>query len=442
MSKTNFGYIHFDDPHQHSHAYVSVSGEPATRIQGTHETPSNIIFLTNLNYNLMFDSGMGNHSRYRNNNFLRCNLDNIYKLSTSMNDDSLKTEILSCIFKNVMYIVDKVLKLESIPKNSLRQGIRLHLLGYDNPISARFKRIIKDATSYYVQVERDGDLVAAEDQKTFSIPMLGHLKNIFSMPYPAGKWTKVDKFPRQNQNSIKEWVLSQKTPFLAKIKINYMPEEFHRIVNFGSNPLNFNSTRQWVTTTELLLLISVNAELEILDAYSSEKVIKFTPLLDRLKQIPEICNLSKSFDIFLENLWSGLSCDQPDYRNKNKNYVNPLKPFIRAYDRSFCFEKAIQFYELGYDVYSYGTNKIVLDGTYLKDTNILNIAESTDTIPPICNDCDTEYLESKDVSTPIGMLQKLYATDDIEKLVAIDNQVVAQVVGGLPGMNDLKKIYV
>jgi hypothetical protein len=51
-------------------------------------------------------------------------------------------------------------------------------------------------------------------------------------------------------------------------------------------------------------------------------------------------------------------------------------------------------------------------------------------------------LESKDVSTPIGMLQKLYATDDIEKLVAIDNQVVAQVVGGLPGMNDLKKIYV
>ena len=77
-----FGCVFFDDVQKHTTGFCSYNGERAKRIRGTQDLDSDIVWLTNLEYDLMWYSGFSSHARFRRADFLRQNINKIINITT------------------------------------------------------------------------------------------------------------------------------------------------------------------------------------------------------------------------------------------------------------------------------------------------------------------------------------------------------------------------
>lgn len=425
MIHNKYGCVIFESQLQHDTAWATrMDDDEPVFISGTSELSSDIFWLSNLPYKLHWQSGFSNHTRIISSNYLRLSTERIAN-QLGIQDNLYKQSLyLSKIFGKIMSMSHKLLGIENDNLESLKKGVRIHAGDYDHAYEDYFSNIIKSATVHFIVCERP--VYRTNVKKVFfRIPPVEHVKNILSMPVPVGSWSKIN-VPSKNEDYHTWAVENVKAPLLCKVRINTICDKVNQIINFGSGAID-NIKRNWISLPELIQLLPVS-DLTIEDAYVSQSLVTCKPLLERIESVPDFCNLSYSYGILLDNIWTGITTQHasPQFRQQKhlnvKVPLNHVTPFYKSQDMVLCFMKALEIFAKGYDVLDYGAGLISIDASDLTEKGIVDLARATNLIPPMCS-LSPEEDSNADVSNPLGAMQTLFARGMLDELIEADNQV-------------------
>lgn len=436
MESSNYGCIIFENEIKHDAAWACIAGEEPFYISSLNDLSTDVIWLTNISFEVMKESRLLGNTRYRHDQFLRIDVNKLIDFFGLHKDLKKQAWAFSQIFYNVCRLYYGLMPKDvELDHAALKNGVRKCAGEYDLSYTESMAKIIDSATVNSVNCERQ---IRREDSGGtifFRCSPIEHMSFILSAPLPTGKWIKVDLPSCQDSSEhVLEWLSYQDSPMLISITIKKISDKIGSYINYGSGG-KYN--REWVTSPELAMLLPFS-DIVVNQAYKSEYISSMKPLYDFVRSVPEVSDLSISFHLFLDNIWTGLSSNlktsnqqkleqktKDQKKKKPKRAHNHAAPFLRAHDRFFCLQKVVKLASLGYDVAGYGGGLIRVDIPNISDQDIYNIGYNAGLIPPMCflNESDLQH-DAKHDNTPIGILQNLYALNMFEKLMYIDNQVV------------------
>lgn len=449
MSETaRYGCVRFEDPHQHNTGWASIDGEPAFRIKGTENLPSDVLFIINLNTGLMWKCGFNIHSRFRSSEYLSLRYlneevspDAKNKTSTTWmpynitallgideDDWPEQVRVMSILFGRIMRAADGLLGMKGTPCYSLDYGLRKHLLPDDPVLDRNLVQAIDNATVTYTQCEVEADVYYADVRRfVVGLPRASHGLSVLNTIVPFGDWRLMEKreLP-SSQQAVYDWVREQNGRLLAQIAVEDMDKNLNKIFNFGSG----HERRRWVTSDELLWLSEL-ATLRIKNAYICEDIISGKKLvsdfLDKIKGREPYLDLSISMSLLIENIWGGVSkpMGPPAHIIKDGKSANMLRPFYKATDLRLCLDAAITLQSLGVYVISYGKGKI----TFLTDKNdeeVARVCQQAGVIPPGMALTDTSFL---DLTNPRDVLLGMTLKSEKKLLLDTDLTILDSLIG-------------
>jgi hypothetical protein len=418
-----YGCVLFDDPHQHASGYASINGKTAQRIRGTQDLDTDIIWVTNLCYDIMAISGFKSHTRLKQNDFLRRPIESIAQ-SLNLTHNPVKTaEVISSLTNRVVRITNDFLEFDFIPRASLKQSIRESIGSTDIKLPDFAVHALQEATESWTQCEKNGNVKGLE-RVHFQVHPFTIAKEVFNIETPCGDlWKTANQVPTGFQ-SFEELRQEVGGPFVAKVKISEIDPDFNPLLNFGGSPTFRGSRRQWISSAEMAAIYDFAdiqiKELVVMADFNSRNA----RILNKFKNIPQACLFSLSYQLFFENLWcaAGTTLPPSGFQNLNGNFINPAIPFIRAIDRDICMHAAAQIAYSGLKVHGYGNGIISVDlvGDETPE-QILNAAVNSHTIPPMLK--PNNDLVFKVVDTPLTVLQSHYINGRLDALLEIDRQV-------------------
>lgn len=421
------GYIYFTDPDNSTDAIVVVHGEEPKRITDLGALDNSTKWMTNLPNGLPGSVEQNQHSFFFGDKYLRLTHNRIFKqLGADPNEmkDMEKAKIMSQVFCNFILFGEKILGIQRLPRYEYRKGIRRILLPEDCKMPDHILKMVVDATQYYTFSTEKTD---SEKRVIFTIPPVEHAKNIFKTSLPAGEWSIISDIP-QFPEEIPEWIASRQNPFFARITLSNFNEDLHSLINFGSVTPE-ESDRQWVTNVELEMLLG-KADIDIHEAWESKTTTKIPPAIEqKIASLPDICHLSFSLGLLLENIWSGMALKFPPSHIKKdietaKAYTNIASPFLRAADRKLCFEKVLALHKKGFTIASYGFGKVIIDSSFQAEEDIIFAALDLDLLPPLCPGIN---IEPEKEDPYFRKLQAIYAAGKKDLILEIDQAVAEKI---------------
>lgn len=430
LDRIQYGCVKFDDVRHHDTGWASIAGKPAFRIANTRDLSSDVVWLTNLDYEMSFQSGMGMHAGFRRSDYLSeyflrtakkeaTFTGELYDFSKILGSQSINgpelTERGAAIFDRVMALASHKLGIQDPPPYSLSRGIRDSMMGYDAILPQVIVDALEDATSSFVWVERDTALSNADTWLTLSLPRVNHGTACANFPEPMGDWLPL-QLPNQNEDAIDDWACDLNGYFIAQFSIENMNEQAHRLVNFGSG----RKTRRWTTGVELAVLNKVG-RVTLKKAYRPSSVAPIESLLPLLESHNDMHELSLSTGLLWQNIWTGLCSKRqpPAHIRRNNPSINALAPFIRANDRNACFLAALALQKKGIQIISYGRGKITIQHNG-DDERLAEILRKTQLIPSFLS---TKQRNDIEIDTPIKMMQEIYMQGDFNRLNDADQQI-------------------
>jgi hypothetical protein len=289
------------------------------------------------------------------------------------------------IFYNIMmiyskYIVCKDIKEINPPIYDLRSGIR-ESYPEDPIFDVRIRDAIISSVCDYKKCmyERNIDIKSMHSVTVY-LPRFLHAKNILGQRYSFG--SEYEVLERSNGALGKKVVLAaleeDDAPKLLNVKIKKMDPKIAVVFSEGNGTLvkkrrergrlrTEYANRQWITHYDYLLF----HEHADIDVYEIVKFLNAENFLKEdvnafLLEENEVIQNSVTCGLFAELLWSGLgiphNIGQGNADLKNL-YVNPVNPFLKAYDRRLCFPyviSAIYNYELVVKGYGYGKMEVLV----------------------------------------------------------------------------------
>ncbi|WP_305910429.1 hypothetical protein Q9L42_021210 (plasmid) [Methylomarinum sp. Ch1-1] len=446
MNDVKFGCVRFEDPYQHNSGWASINGGKAFRIRGTENLPSDVVFMLNLERDLMFRCGFKSHSRYRSSEYLSLrytskeispraieNSNVTWMPYSIMNvlgvrEDDWPTQVqsMSTIFGRVMKIGWDRLGLKTPPPFSLDYGVRQELAPPDDIVPRRVVNALSESTVHYIQSEVNADIYSGGYRRfQVAIPRVKHAINILNSFMPSSDWKLVGKksLPVSSE-SIVNWLREQEGCVLARIVVNELNPALGRLINFGSG----QDSRRWVTMDELVWLSELG-NVQILEAYVSKGFIenqKIKDLIEPIKELGDVADLSVSLGLFMESFWVGAAktlAPRPEVL-KEKFSANSSRPFYKARDLMSCLDAAISLQAAGVHVVGYGKGKIGFL-TDLDDYEVGRICAKLGLIPPALNIQNPDYL---DYTKPIDVLLGMTLKSDTELLLDTDKNVLETIL--------------
>ena len=430
MLDLKFGCVLFDDPFVHESGWACVSGQKALRVPGTQHLSTDTVWLTNLSYDLIYGAGLNRNPRFRRTEYLRQKLKQITNALGLQEDPTQQVEVLAEVFERVVSATAKMLSIDHIPLDTLAKGVR-ELLGPPDPVLPQaIHKILEDSAKSWTICQVP--YMEHRERKRFVLPPQAHAKELLMAPLPAGSWDRVaaNKIPGKNA-CLETWLNEMRTPCMARVVINRIDPQYNALVNYGSDTRESRGNRQWVTTTEMLSLLQMAAEIQILEVISCEGTVGIGEKMQRILSMPDECQLSMSWGLFMENLWAGFCASYPPPASQRggKASFNPIAPFLRAHDRTLCLQAAIRLAQEGMTILGYGTGSVDFDASGVSEAEIVRAALKVGVLPPPCRLSykAVQEIQGK-ITSPLGAMQMLLATGNSKQMLEADKQIINQLI--------------
>jgi len=429
-----YGCVKFDDVRHHTAGWASIAGKPSYRIAGTKDLPSNVSWLTNLDYEMSHKAGFGVHAGFRRSEYLSEYFFKVEKsvdkyspiespcfdfakmLDSGSASESLITERFATVFDRVMMLSEKLLGIQGLPTYSLASGFRSKITGHDAVLPNNIVAALENATASVIKAERNTESIETDNAMTLILPRVMHGVKCASVLEPKGKWVSLS-LPDNNEEAIDDWVCRYNGYFIVDMSINKMNEQAHRIINFGSG----RDVRRWITGIELAVLNKIGS-VTLVSAYRPTILEPLTTLSPLMEAHNDVHELSLSAGIFWQNIWMGLCAKKPPPPHilSTSKSINAIAPFIRATDRNECFLAALALQKHGISVIKYGRGQLTIqfDGD---NDRLADALRATRLVP-----CFLKSRARNDISidSPIRMMQEIYLQGDFERLNEADEQIM------------------
>lgn len=451
IGRLRFGCVVFDDPGSHTTGWKAVEESPATRvnIEGTGSLSTDIIWLTNLGYQISKTSGLDGNYRFLTSDYLReniCKMAERHGIACSLDnsDPRALAEFGAQILSRVMCLSKRILEVDPeddfLPRFTLKQGFRdIAGIGRDPVYPTEMSKRIEEAISYNTNCEREQYVPAAEDVIAYlRIPPREHCLAVMDVALPYGEFVEIPKGDLPSAKaSIEEtqnWLIHSigDLPGFFKITCRSFDPLFNNLINFGdsANGMGMSSyKRQWVSSPEVAFLATFS-EMTIHQAFITKSRYRLNQQLELIRNMPAQTDMSVSMGVFYENMWTGMcarSSGRLAQNSPDKVSINAFTPYIRAMDRVKLFEKAIKFSQAGLDVAGYATGMLRVSIKGQDPVKIYNLCSETRMIPPFLG-CDARSLPAPDHNDPLSFTQWMYATSNYKMLMDVDKKLVDRIV--------------
>lgn len=422
----HFGAVCFDDVNAHDSGYFARAGEKSRRLSANRcgDLATDVVWLTNLNYETMRSSHMYPHAKYRRNDYLGETFKNILaRLGLFDMADAVVcqegVELLSVIFERVMGYARRFGGFETVPMYNLRTGFREKFGKTDPQVSPDLLKAITEAESYFTSVERPASDVAPAWLPLY-LPPWRHCMAVLSQPLPSlnAGWRQLA--PRQlpkTPQDIEAWDHSQLG--VAKVALANFQSGFSEMVNFGSNPARGRHQRRWTTFEELSFLNQI-CEARVESAWVTDKAeppLEYRTIAERM---PEKHHLSLSGMLFLQNLWSAPG------QSYTAGLRGPMKntsvPFLRCYDRLLCLNAAMKVREEGLEVVGYSSCKVYINCASASARDVLSVCRKVGLMPPLCSVAEHEDPGPIDINDPLSIQQTLWGRGKLDLIMEYDRK--------------------
>lgn len=418
-----FGAVHFDDVSEHSAGYYARAGDKAKRLSANKcgDLATDVVWLTNLNYETMRSAHMYPHAKYRRNDFLGETYKNILgRLGFFDEKDAVicqeGVEHLASLFERVMRYAHVYGNFETVPMYNLRTGFREKFSRIDPQVTPDLLKALQEAESYFTSVERPAsDAVPA--WLPLYLPPWEHCMALLSQPLPAhdAEWKQVaPRLLPKTREDIENWAHGIG---LAKVALADFSPGFSEMINFGSNPARGRNQRRWTTFEELSFLNQV-CEARVEAAWIANKIASPLEYREIAERMPQKHHFSLSGMLFLQNLWSAPG------QSYTGGLRGPLKntrsPFLRCYDRLLCLNEALKVRDAGLEVVGYGSCKVYINCASVRARDVLSVCRKVGLVPPLCAVEISEDTETINLEDPLAIQQTLWGRGALSLIMDYD----------------------
>lgn len=338
-----FGCVYFDD--YGTEGWASIAGATPLRITGTQDLSTNVLWITNLDWEGMRAKSIQQHPRFRMDNFLRIKLSSLAIELDIRNDGDVeqRVQVLAEIIDRVCRLSQSIFGithfLDDLP-SSLRASIlsEKDARSYGSPI---VDYAIKDAIQSWQRCETISP--QGTNFYTWRFPRLDYAEYLLGFIIPTSKWKRI-KF--DDEQDVKQYINENLDfkPMLCKIIVKRVKDStFAQIMPFGYGA---NRQRTWATGQEVLHYMRY-ADVEVTSLLAADD---YRELNLRLPDFSSMTGkISISMGVLAECCWRALSSKS-----------SPRAAWYSSWDRISCCKTAMVLAEAGISVKSYGSGALTL----------------------------------------------------------------------------------
>ena len=363
-----FGCVLFDSQDMPGPGWACIS-DGATpskpiRIASTGDLDTDIVWVSNLNFQSIRQARLNTHAKIRREDFFRGSL---YQLASELgfrlHEDPLNAiAVIAILVGRTMRAGQSLYGLPLLQetlKDSLLVKIRARDSKSGNHLSPSGPPVLQSALEQAFQARQkcEGRIPRGTQTIAFRWPRAEYARLLMGYPIPSGEWEYAE-FPSNVPDHLmydKLIEIANERPVLCRVAIRDVEPDFQTLFSFG----NEHSQRLWAPVHEVAALAR-HAKIKVKDMFVAarhERLGEIDALRLPTHEAGAIDQVSLSAGLLYENHWVGLASKQY-VRAAQKSTVSPLAVWLRAWDRLLCFKAAIAFHQAGHHVTSYGIGAV------------------------------------------------------------------------------------
>ncbi|MBQ9536392.1 MAG: hypothetical protein IJU79_01230 [Desulfovibrionaceae bacterium] len=413
------GCLIFDNPLMPTEGWYAQGPNPAKRIINIKEDlPANIYWLTNIPVNTFTAMPSDLPSTWFTQGYLREPLLQLAKRHNVRQPNCL-AEFGAKVMQRLTALASSLVNDQDFrPYPSFKIGLSRYLSFPKLQLPPTIKRIWQEICSPFTfcnmkPVKKGAKRIIA----AFLVPQREHCSQILHIPLPAGKFRSVKRSLAHSEEALSQFITSH-NPGFYQVRVLEVDHKYKAFLKQGTYTHNL-AYDQWLTSNELLFLSSY-AKIMVQGVYLADHMAPLAQVDQLTETIPPNMDCVLTIGLFFDNFWHSF-CVYSGGRH-------PIAAFLYAQDRLLLFDKVKRFLEQGAEVVGFGTGRIYVNVSELEQTEILDLAIATDTIPP-CLHLSRPIVDTYNREpTPLALAQRLYALGNLNDLLDLDYAIVKAIV--------------
>ena len=387
LKPPRFGVAIFNNPNQPTSGVACCEGQRPTPFNARTELPSDTIWLS--------DAYMGQATQnFRSSDYLRSTTKQIGEdLGVDVRDpvDGLPV-VAECIArvrdmaahaypwmdmsvdwsdKTLGRSIAKVTKLASEPlAETVVSALRSAFQAYSK---------VPDIVSRNISYEGGTEL------QTLRVNRLRYAHYICSQSYPVGEWRAVSR--KTLLQSPIEAFLDPTKPTLVEASVEFLDRDANAVSSalmaYGSSASPKASLRTWISQPELAWLVEhANVHISAAIVCDRADVLPERLQLPRVLTADPIYALSVAAGVLAECHWSGVASEifvrrsMPGATAQSIAEYSPYAVWMRAYDRAYSFQMALELHKRGITVSGYGYGAVTFYARKAAWTELRELADA------------------------------------------------------------------
>lgn len=400
VTESLFGAVVFDDENTPSAGWVSVEGEPPTRIIDQSELPTDTLFWSNCAYTAFWITYRGRIvANLRGADYLPINQKVVLKewgVDPAMVRPDQYAIILSNVFSRIMRMARGLMRGSDLGmrenlffvNDKLQQDIKVILPQAEFPKDdGQVSSILRNGIgfSYFttttIPPRKDGQMMSARR------PRLDHAIDILSSPVPNGPFV----YKRGSSLPAASELSAAAKPVMAEIIMHRADPTISPIYGFGiGKGKNAKTTRSWVAAPELAIM-SGFADVEVRGAMVGESYSllsqSITPMLRKFLISKETA-LSWSAGALVDAIWSAAAVGKTysgalGLSKEQTPQTSWRGAWLRAVDKVITLRYAMQLHRANFSVLSYSNGQVNCSVTPDRREEFIMTAWKLGMVPPI-----------------------------------------------------------
>jgi hypothetical protein len=360
---STYGAVLFDVERQANGAFIakpgsgwaSIEGEKAFRISGIHDLSLEVVWLTNLEQDIHWQASLFNIPQIKESRYLRVEMNQMMRelgVSPKTVGPAHSVEAIGELFGRIMRIAKQQYPKIDYGRSSLigelTQAMGLHDEVYEDALfDEAFACSFQDRVECYKP-----DEIKQARWLTLRAPRVLHAQRLVGEDFmiPRGPWRFIGERDMPEKEKRMDWLEESFAgmPYMVKIKkMNFFkPAEgdlFNalELIKMGEAILPGRQRRQreWMPMPELLYVRRF-AEVEFDSVcVGASYDLPETPMLPPLAHM---MHHSYAWGVLAENIWMTMASRSINPHAKSKTMVSPRATWLRAIDRFYSFNAAVQ----------------------------------------------------------------------------------------------------
>lgn len=330
------------------------------------DLPSDVLWVTNLDYDTLREAGLSKTPRIANDGYFRTRLPHmIHELGLRKATADAQAAVLSGYLGIAGAMLKNQLRITQYPAYGMPQAVGQLYGSPDLPMRSNTYMVAEQAGQRYTACQRQGHLPTAE-HFTFWYPRAQWAEQMLSIPTPSGQ---LQVMPRHTLPSLGNdpralvaYAYESKLPIFARIKVNGLKEGVGQLMNYGAgamdirgqtrdgNQYDARNFREWCALPELDFLVSYG-DVEVLEVVCAQGW-NGTGIHTHKTKLSQV---SYAYGLAAENLWAG------KLRKNTGNFgiaKNLSSSWLQAEDRMRCLIASERLHSLGFEITNYGNGRI------------------------------------------------------------------------------------